>query len=99
MRGVRNLPPPDALSPSLPPLLSSVHPFDQERNREVLFRRIVHGDFSMTRSEIARVSKEAKELIQDLLELDPSYRMSGTGRSSAPLCSRDRVPCVASCSL
>lgn len=33
----------------------------------------------MTRSEIARVSREAKELIQDLLELDPAYRIDGAG--------------------
>lgn len=59
------------------PSTRSVHPFDQERNREVLFRRIVHGDFSMTRSEIARVSSEAKDLVQDLLDLDPAYRIDG----------------------
>ena len=39
-------------------LLSGCHPFDQERDREFLFRRIAIGDYSCDREEMDGVGKQ-----------------------------------------
>ena len=55
-----------------------MHPFDQDRDRDRLFRRIVTGDFSLSRPEFGDVSKRARQLVGGLMDMSVGARISAT---------------------
>ncbi|KAG3034129.1 hypothetical protein JG687_00000586 [Phytophthora cactorum] len=57
-------------------LLSGVHPFDPDgrQSREQMINNIQSGQFSMTGPRWDAISSEAKDLISDLLHIDPDAR-------------------------